>query len=448
LTTIGESAVNASVAAPRSRARRYAQLAVIVLAAGALYPLMYLRQNFEISVLQALDITASDLGELYSLLGLVFSLAYIPSGRLADRYQPRLLMAFALAAVGLLGFWFATYPSLAELRLIFLGWGLAGGLCFWSSLIKAVKLLAAASEQGRFFGILDGGRGLVEALLASAAVLLFRELSEPADAASVRLAPVILMYSVTALAFAALVFLFVEDNPDHAPAEPRAAGAMQPRGTLLADMRLLARIPELWLLGVVMMIGQQLFWVTYSISAFLQVNLGLTALAAGSVTLTKLWMRPIGGFTIGFLGDWLSKELLLGWLLALASASLISISFLPLAGNMPAIIAMVLVIGYLTYAIKGLYWALLDHCPVPRHLIGLAIGLVSFFGYMPDVLLPLYDGFLSRHYPRAESFRIYFTSIALCGFLGAALCLVFWRRTQRLRGREQQGHDDVDTAVA
>jgi nitrate/nitrite transporter NarK len=171
--------------------------------------------------------------------------------------------------------------------------------------------------------------------------------------------------------------------------------------------------------------------VTYSISAFLQVNLGLSALAAGSVALTKLWMRPIGGISIGFLGDRLSKELLLAWLLALASTSLIAICFLPLAGNLPAIIGIVLVIGYLTYAIKGLYWALLDLCPVPRRIVGLAIGLVSFIGYMPDVLLPLYDGFLSRHYPRNVSFQIYFTSIALCGYLGAALCVVFWRRSQR-----------------
>jgi sugar phosphate permease len=414
-----------------SRARRYGQFAIIVIAAGAIYPLMYLRQNFEISVLEALRITASDLGGLYSLLGFVFSVAYLPSGWLADRYPPRLLMAFALAAVGLLGFWFSAYPSLFELRLIFLGWGLAGGLCFWASLIKAVNLLAGPREQGRFFGVLDGGRGLVEALLASVAILMFRSLSEPGDPAAVRLAPVIHMYAAAALAFAVLVFLLVEDNPDHAPPAARRKD-LSPRGRgLMAELGLLVRIPELWLLAVVMMIGQALFWVTYSISAFLQVNFGLSALAAGSVVLTKLWMRPVGGITIGFLGDRVSKELLLAWLLALASTCLIAICFADLGGSMPAIVGIVLAIGYLTYAIKGLYWALLDRCPVPRHIVGLAIGLVSFVGYLPDVLLPLYDGLLSRQFPRAVSFRIYFTSISLCGYLGAALCLVFWRRSRR-----------------
>lgn len=44
---------------------------------------------------------------------------------------------------------------------------------------------------------------------------------------------------------------------------------------------------------------------------------------------------------------------------------------------------------------------------------------------MPDVLLPLVDGALSRHFPRAESLRIYFTGIAACGLAGAIACLYF-----------------------
>jgi sugar phosphate permease len=399
---------------------------------------MYLRQNFEISVLEAFRITASDLGELYSLLGFVFAVSYIPSGWLADRFQPRRLMSFSLVAVGALGFWFATYPPLSGLRLIFLGWGLAGGLCFWASLIKAVKFLARSDEQGRFFGMLDGGRGLVEALLASVAILMFRVLSEPTEAAAVRLGPVILMYSTAVTLFGVLVYFLVSDTPGSG----RESRGEDRRGTLLADIRSLAGVPELWLLAVIMMISQMLFWVAYSISAFLQVNLGLTAFAAGFVTLMKLWMRPIGGISIGFIGDRMPKELLLAWLIVLASLSLLAIVYLPLAGQMAAIVATVVLIGYLTYAIKGLYWALLDHCPVPRALTGLAIGLVSFIGYLPDMLLPLYDGWLSRGHPRAEAFQIYFSSIAACGFVGAGICAAFYRRN-KARGlylRRPQSH--------
>ena len=49
-------------------------------------------------------------------------------------------------------------------------------------------------------------------------------------------------------------------------------------GTLLvnwAKTTFSETMPELWLLAVIMMISQMLFWVTYSISAFLQVNFTL-----------------------------------------------------------------------------------------------------------------------------------------------------------------------------
>jgi sugar phosphate permease len=419
---------------------RYLQFAILVLAAGALYPIMYLRQNFEVSLLEAMRISASDLGELNFTLGIVFAVAYIPSGILADLVQPRVLMSFALAAVGALGFWLSTWPSLFELRLIFFGWGLAGGLCFWSSLLKAVKLLAASSEQGRFFSILDGGRGLVEALLASAAILMFRELSTPADAATLRMEPVVYLYSITAILLGVMVFFTLSDNPDavirRTPGEATAKGE---RPGWMGNVWQLMRLPELWIVAGAIMLGQALFFLTYSISAFLQTNLGMTALAAGSITLAKLWMRPLAGFTIGFIGDWYSREGVLAWLMFLASFGLLALVFLPLAGHLYLVLPLVLVIGYLTYAIKGLYWSLLDLCPLPARLTGLAIGIVSFVGYMPDTLLPLYDGWLSRTMPRAESFRIYFVSIALCGFAGGVLCWHFHRRNRRAEAAAADG---------
>ena len=65
-------------------------------------------------------------------------------------------------------------PSFTALQIIFAGWGIATGLTFWCALIKATALLAEPHEQGRFFGILDGGRGLVEAILATIAVACSR----------------------------------------------------------------------------------------------------------------------------------------------------------------------------------------------------------------------------------------------------------------------------------
>ena len=54
-----------------------------------MYPLIYLRQNFEVSILESFNITITQLGQLYSLLGVIFVVTYVPSGWLADRISPR-----------------------------------------------------------------------------------------------------------------------------------------------------------------------------------------------------------------------------------------------------------------------------------------------------------------------------------------------------------------------
>ena len=64
--------------------KRYFQFTLLLLAAGAIYPLLYLRQNFETPILDAFQISSSDLGNYYSMLGVVYFLCYLPSGWLAS----------------------------------------------------------------------------------------------------------------------------------------------------------------------------------------------------------------------------------------------------------------------------------------------------------------------------------------------------------------------------
>ena len=144
--------------------KRYFQFTLLLLAAGAIYPLLYLRQNFESSILEVFQITSGDLGNYYSMLGVVYFVCYVPSGWLADKISPRLLVTLSMVGTGALGLWFASIPSKEVLVYIFMAWGIAAGLTFWASMIKGVKMLAHKNEQGRFFGVLDGGRGLVEAV--------------------------------------------------------------------------------------------------------------------------------------------------------------------------------------------------------------------------------------------------------------------------------------------
>ncbi len=402
--------------------QRYVQLAVLVVVAGAIYPLIYLRQNFEVTILESFGISATELGQSYAMLGVLFVLTYVPSGWLADRVAPRILMSFSLAFAGLLGIWFSTMPSFESLRIIFAGWGLATGLTFWAALIKATTLLAKPEEQGRFFGILDGGRGLVEAVLATIAVGMFAYWIEGlGQESATALRKVIWFYVSFMLVMSPIVLFIVKDNRRD---DAEVDNDLLVESSFFDDLRLIASREEVWLAAFCILAGYQLFWATYSFSAYMQIHYELTAVAVGSITVAKLWMRPIGAAAAGFAGDFLDRERVLGTLLLLSAIALAGLTVLPTSVATVVLLAMVMLIGVLTYAVRGIFWSTLESCNIPSRIKGLAIGMISLIGYSPDIYLPLLNGMLLEHYPGRLGYSIYFIGIALTGVLGAAAA---WR---------------------
>ena len=397
--------------------RSYSQLALIIVAAGAIYPLLYLRQNFELSILEAFNISQTQLRYCSSILGFIFMITYVPSGWLADRFSSRKLLAYSLLATGLLGLWFSTMPSYGSLLIIYGAWGLATGLTFWSAHIKLVAMLAKRDQQGRFFGILDGGRGLVEALLATLAVALFAYvLSGESGSTTLALKQVIYLYVGVLLMMAPLTYwLLDEPEPEAEPAKTDH----REKSSFKNDIMVVLKHREIWLCAICIACGYQLFYATYSFSAYLQQNFGLSAVVVGTITVAKLWMRPIGGIAAGFIGDWISPEKVLSILLALASLSLAMMAFLPATAATLFMLAVVLLIGLLTYAVRGLYWATLGGCNVPNKIKGLAIGIISMIGYLPEFYLPLLSAPLIEHYSDGLGYKIYYLIISLFGLAGA-----------------------------
>ena len=395
--------------------RSYSQLALIVVAAGAIYPLLYLRQNFEISLLESFSITQTQLRYCSSMLGIIFMVTYVPSGWLADRFSSRKLLSLSLLATALLGIWFSTMPSYSSVLIISGAWGIATGLTFWSAHIKLVAMLADKDQQGRFFGILDGGRGLIEALLATMAIALFAYiLSQDANATQLALKQVIYLYVGVLLIVSPLVYWLLDDLEESA-----AVTEDTEKSVFLDDLKDVLSRREIWLCAICIVCGYQLFYATYSFSAYLQQNFSLTAVMVGYITVAKLWMRPIGGIAAGFIGDWANPEKVLSILLVLASFALALMAFVPASSAALLMIAVVLLIGLLTYGVRGLYWATLGGCNVPNKIKGLAIGIISMIGYFPEVYLPLLSAPLIENYPGGLGYKIYYLIVSTAGLLGA-----------------------------
>lgn len=406
----------------KSKRQKYLQLLILIIAAGVIYPMLYLRQNYQTSMEQVFHITPTQLGYLYSILGIFFFICYLPSGWLADRFLPRKLISFSLVGTGLLGIWYAQFPSFNYLLIIFSGWGITAGLTFWGALIKQVNLISSEDEQGRFYGALDGGRGLVEALLATIAVSVFAYINSHSSGANVAsgLRSVIYIYASTCIAVGLIVYLLKDQN-----AKIIKSANDSESSNLWQNLKSIAVIKELWLIALIIFCGYQQFWATYLFSGYMQEGgFGLSAVSAGFIVAIKLWMRPIGGIGGGILGDKFSNINILIVAMLISSVSLIGLSMVSVLHSIYMIIFLVIFCGLLTYVIRGIYWAIFDLCHIPNHVKGLAIGVISIIAYTPDAFLPVISGYLSDKYPGLLGYRIFFIYIAIMGLVGSSAALI------------------------
>ena len=104
--------------------RRYFQFALIIFAAGVIYPVIYLRTNYQVTLLEVFSLSQAQLNNFYSMLGLAYVIGYLPSGLLADKISAKWLIAISLLGVSLSGFWFAQVPGPAAVNVIFFSWGI------------------------------------------------------------------------------------------------------------------------------------------------------------------------------------------------------------------------------------------------------------------------------------------------------------------------------------
>lgn len=102
--------------------KRYFQFLLVVLAAGSIYPVIYLRGSYQETILEVFNMTLPQLNTIYSILGIVFVLGYFPSGLLSDKFSAKKLLAISLFGTSIGGFWFAQVPEYTSVILIFCIW--------------------------------------------------------------------------------------------------------------------------------------------------------------------------------------------------------------------------------------------------------------------------------------------------------------------------------------
>jgi nitrate/nitrite transporter NarK len=414
-----------SARAPR---HQWLFMASLVLAGESIYMLPYLRKTFQTSMESTFGLSAFEVGTLNALFGVLALICYLPGGWLADRVSARRLLTISLVATGLGGLYMATVPGYGGLLAVHAFWGVFTILTFWAALIKATRLWSAPDRQGRAFGILDGGRGLVGALLASLAALVFG-LSATAEQGLVW---VIVLYSVASMAAGAAVWWLVPDDQ-----ETFGNGSSDRRGLhVFESLRQTARIPEVWLIAAVIFCAYLMFLGSYDFPAYAERGFDRSKEFGAWLGAFRDWLRPVAAIVAGLVADRVYTSRATAFLFATLAVAWGSLAVLPPEQSMIAVLwVQVAVVALAVFALRGIYYALLEESRVPMRLTGVAVGGISMLAYTPDIFAAMLSGWLVDTRPGVVGYRIYFgiMTAAAVGGLAAVSAIAYRSRRRSAR---------------
>jgi len=368
-------------------------------------------------MLEVFGLSNAELGDIFAVYGITAMLAYFPGGMIADQYSARKLMSGSLLATAAGGLYLAQVPGRTGLILLFAYWGLTSILLFWAAMIRATREWGGAPAQGRAFGFLDGGRGLVAASTAVlAATVLGMGLPVKPELAMDHeryraLQTVIYFYTALTFATAVLVWRCIPDSiRDTGPPANPAAGINR-----------VWRLRVVWLQAIVVVCAYCGYKGLDYYGLYAVETLGLNELQAAQFTSVASYLRPVAAVAAGILVDrWTAGRVIgSGFLVLLSGYAFLAFLFPSPLMNM-FLFANILLTFFAVFAIRGVYFALLEETRVPAVLTGTAVGLVSLIGFTPDIFFAPVAGRLLDSAPGITGFHHFFSLLAAVSIIGLA----------------------------
>jgi MFS family permease len=389
-----------------------------------------LSRVFRPTFLDVFQLNNFQLGSLFSVYGVVALLSYIYGGVITDRYSPRKLMSSALFLTALGGLVLASYPSYQTLQILYGYWGFTSVFLFWGAMIKATRLWGGDNNQGKAFGFLDGGRGIVAASMGSIGVFVFTiVLTSDIESASVlerqeAFRYVILLSSFMVAFIGLLVLIFLRNMED------KNTNFELPLNTL-TNIKGVLKNESIWLLMLIIMCAYVGYKVTDIYSLYASEVMLYDQIESAEVGALQLYLRPIVCIAIGLLADRTKNMfwIIFGFVTMLIGALIFSFGIIKPDMNFIFFLSLViLAVG--TYSIRALYFAVLKEANVAFALTGTAVGIISVVGYSPDIFAGPIMGYLLDENPGIIGHQYVYFMLVIFSIIGLIASIKFARLTK------------------
>jgi nitrate/nitrite transporter NarK len=411
-------------------------LVLLILAGESVFILPFvLARVFRPTVLESFRLDNTELGLCFSIYGIVAVVSYLFGGPLADRYPPRKLIAAGLWLTAAGGLLYATFPGFDTMRILYGYWGFTTIFLCWAPMIKATRVWGGSGSQGKAFGFLDGGRGLVGALFGALGVVIFSfflnaQIAEPSPAENRQaFRYVILVCSGVVSLIGILVWVFMK-------MDAKQEKAIVLEQISLPQIRQVMRLPSVWLLMIIILCAYVGYKITDVFSLYARDVMQYDQVGSAKVGMLLLFIRPVIGVAIGILADRTQTTL---WLLisfgvSFFGALLFASGIISESATLLFFIS-ILVVATGVYAARSLYFAVMERGRIPLVLTGTAVGLISLVGYTPDIFAGPAMGVLLDRSPGEAGHQDVFWMLALFSLVGGIAAWMYYRLYGKNRAR-------------
>lgn len=403
-------------------------LLLLILAGESVFILPFvLSRVFRPTVLEAFSLDNIQLGYCFSIYGIVAVFSYLLGGPLADKFPPRKLIAIALWMTALGGLVYASFPGYTILKVLYGYWGFTTIFLFWAPMIKATRVWGGSDSQGKAFGFLDGGRGLVGALFGLLGVLIFSifAVGEIAEMTAVdtqmAFKRVILTSSAIVVLVGVLVWFFMKLDQE-------IEKEIILEKITVSQIKEVLKLPSVWLLMIIILCAYVGYKITDVFSLYAKEVMMYDQVESAKVGTFLLFIRPVVGVLIGFVADRTQTTfwLLISFVISFFGALLFALGFVTDTSTFLFFIS-ILVVAMGVYAARSLYFAVMERGQIPLVLTGTAVGLISLIGYTPDIFAGAAYGYLLDNSPGIVGHQHVFWMLAAFSLVGGLASLYYYR---------------------
>lgn len=370
--------------------KKYGTLLLLATGAGIIFQLPYIRETFYVPIQNAMNLSNAQMGLLSSGYATMSLFSYFIGGIIADKFSARKLLTFSFIATGVLGLWFSTFPGYTISRVIFVLMGISTIITYWSACIKATRMLGTEEEQGRLFGLQEGLRGIMNALLVFGMTATFTHFADEVAGASAA----IKVCSIVVIIIGILNFIFIEDTKKEENSESFIDVT---KGMFKALL-----IPRVWLLVAIVFTAYSVYGLIAYATTFAQKFYGLSAASAATLGGIRYLIQGAGGIVGGFLADKMKSrfKVIIGGCIGLALSFALFIVVPAKASLCVMVVANFFVGLFFIYAVRSQYFAVHDDAGIPLNMSGRVSGIASCLGYTPDIFMYTLVGSWMDNYGR------------------------------------------------